>query len=68
LIIRARRSKRANLPVKLFHYSFFEPAHFIMERKMLRTLKRRAEELSVDHTVEAELELTAEKITVWAES
>lgn len=35
-----------------------------MERKMLKTLKRRAEEFSVDHTVEAELELTAEKITV----
>ena len=63
LIIRARGGKPKNLPMKLFHYGFFEPAHFIMERKMLLTLKRRAEEFSVDHTDEAELQLTAEKIS-----
>lgn len=62
LIIRARGSKPANLPLKFFHYSFFEPAHFIMERKMLLTLKKRAEEFSLNHTNEAELQLTAEKI------
>ena len=43
LLIRGRGSKPANLPMKFFHYGFFEPAHFIMERKMLITLKRLAE-------------------------
>jgi hypothetical protein len=64
LIIRARGDKPANLPMKLFSYGFFEPAHFIMERKMLLTLKKRAEEFSADHTDEAELDLMAEKISV----
>lgn len=64
LIIRARGSKPANLPLKFFHYGFFEPAHFIMERKMLLTLKKRAEEFSTNHTNEEELQLTAEKIAV----
>lgn len=44
LIAHARGGKPANLPMKLFHFGVFEPAHFIMERKMLLTLKRRAEE------------------------
>lgn len=44
LIIRARGAKPVSLARKLFHYSFLEPAHFIMERKMLLTLKQRAEE------------------------
>jgi len=64
LIIRARGCKPSTLPTKIFHYGFFEPAHFIMERKMLLTLKKRAEEFCVDHTNEDELELTAEKICV----
>ena len=64
LVIRARGSKPDSLPMKLFHYGFFEPAHFIMERKMLLTLKKRAEEFSLEHTDETELQLTAEKITV----
>jgi hypothetical protein len=64
LIIRARGSKPESLPMKLFSYGFFEPAHFIMERKMLLTLKRRAEEFYAAHTDESELDLTAEKITV----
>lgn len=64
LIIRARGGKPADLPMKLVHYGFFEPAHFIMERKMLLTLKKRAEEFSVDHTSEEELQLAAEKISV----
>ena len=42
LIIRARGNKPRGL-TKFFHYIFFEPAHFIMERKMLITLKRLAE-------------------------
>lgn len=64
LIIRARGGKPANLPMKFVHYGFFEPAHFIMERKMLLTLKRRAEEYAANHLDEAELGLTAEKFSV----
>lgn len=43
LLIRARGKEPANLIQKLLHYGFFEPAHFLMERKMLLTLKERAE-------------------------
>jgi len=64
LIIRARGGKPANLGMKIFNYGFFEIAHFVMERKMLLTLKRRAEEFYAGHTVEAELGLSAEKIAV----
>lgn len=42
LIIRARGNKPRAL-IKFLHYIFFEPAHFIMERKMLLTLKDLAE-------------------------
>jgi hypothetical protein len=63
LVIRARGDKPAGL-LKIFHYGFFEPAHFIMERKMLLTLKNRAEQLFAAHTDETELGLTAEKISV----
>jgi len=44
LIARARGSKPESLTLKLFHFGFFEPAHFVMERRMLLTLKRLAEE------------------------
>ncbi len=64
LIARVRGNKPANLPMKLFNYGVFEPAHFIMERKMLLTLKQRAEEFFLDHTDESELQLPAEKIAV----
>jgi len=64
LMIRARGNKPANPAMKIFHYGFFEPAHFIMERKMLLTLKKRAEQFSLAHTDESELELSAEKISV----
>lgn len=43
LIIRARGKKPGNFGLKAFNYFFWEPAHFIMERKMLLTLKERAE-------------------------
>ena len=43
LIIRARGGKPETAGGKLFVYGFVEPAHFIMERKMLLTLKARAE-------------------------
>jgi hypothetical protein len=64
LIIRARSNKPENAAMKIFHYGFFEPAHFIMERKMLLTLKKRAEEFNAEHTNEEELNLLAEKISV----
>ena len=63
LIIRARGRRPDTLGKKIFHYGFMEPAHFIMERKMLLTLKERAEEYAADHTDETELDLTAEKIS-----
>jgi hypothetical protein len=44
LIVRARGNASATLGGELFHYAFFEPAHFIMERKMLLTLKQKAED------------------------
>ncbi len=50
LIIRARGDEAASFSKKLFHYGLFEPAHFIMERKMLLTLKEKAEGFS--HTPE----------------
>lgn len=43
LVIRARGDRPRGL-LKFFHYLFFEPAHFIMERRMLLTLKRLAED------------------------
>ena len=46
LIIRARGDAAASFSRKLLHYGFFEPAHFIMERKMLLTLKEKAEEFT----------------------
>jgi hypothetical protein len=43
LIIRARGSKPPTFGMKALNYFFWEPAHFIMERKMLLTLKEKAE-------------------------
>jgi len=43
LIIRARGDAAASLQRAFFNYALFEPAHFIMERKMLLTLKEKAE-------------------------
>jgi hypothetical protein len=43
LLIRARADRPESVGSKLFYYSFWEPAHFIMERKMLLTLKEKAE-------------------------
>lgn len=63
-IARVRGNKPQNLIMKAFFYGIFEPAHFIMERKMLLTLKQRAENFYLDHTNEAELELSAQKIAV----
>lgn len=56
LIIRARGDEAANFKRKLLHYALFEPAHFIMERKMLLTLKQRAEELAEENINNSEIE------------
>ena len=64
LVIRARGAEPPGLGMKIFGYGFFEPAHFIMERRMLLTLKRRAEEFYAAHTSETELDLLAEKMSV----
>lgn len=44
LVVRVRGDEAQSFPKKLLHYGFLEPAHFIMERKMLLTLKKLAEE------------------------
>lgn len=43
LIARARGDRPESFARKAFHYGFFEPSHFVMERKMLLTLKELAE-------------------------
>jgi hypothetical protein len=43
LLIRGRGTWPRTLGMKLFNYGLFEPAHFVMERKMLLTLKELAE-------------------------
>ena len=42
-IVRVRGDEAASFSRKLLNYGLFEPAHFIMERKMLLTLKEKAE-------------------------
>lgn len=43
LIARSRRQARPSLLDSAANYGFWEPAHFVMERKMLLTLKKLAE-------------------------
>lgn len=43
LVVRVRGDAAASWGRKLLHLSVLEPAHFVMERKMLLTLKERAE-------------------------
>lgn len=43
LIIRARGDRPSRSVHQVLHYGLFEPAHFVMERKMLLTLKELAE-------------------------
>lgn len=50
LVVRVRGDEATNWGRKLLHLSVFEPAHFIMERKMLLTLKERAEESVADES------------------
>src|SRR5918993_2607767 len=46
LVVRGRGSWHPNLLKSLFYFGVFEPAHFIMERKMLLGIKERAERTS----------------------
>lgn len=43
LIVRARGDAAVSVQRAFINYALFEPAHFIMERKMLLTLKEKAE-------------------------
>lgn len=54
LIIRARGDVPETLLRKLVHYGIFEPAHFLMERKMLLTLKEKAEATDAEHKLLSE--------------
>lgn len=44
LILRSRGAENETLPARLFGRLMFDPAHFIMERKMMLEIKRLAEE------------------------
>ena len=50
LIVRVRGDEAATFSRKLLNYSLFEPAHFIMERKMLLTLKEKAEKSAKENS------------------
>ena len=43
LILRSRGAEDESVPAKLFGRLVFDPAHFIMERKMMLAIKQRAE-------------------------
>jgi hypothetical protein len=43
LIMRSRSSEQLSFLEKLFDHFVFDPAHFIMERKMMLGIKERAE-------------------------
>jgi hypothetical protein len=43
LIVRVRGERGETFTTKLYSYGLLEPAHFLMERKMLLTLKEKAE-------------------------
>lgn len=43
LVMRSRSGAKATLRGKLVDYLFWEPAHFVMERKMMLTIKENAE-------------------------
>lgn len=58
LVIRGRGDRAVSFTKKLFHYGFMEPAHFIMERKMLLTLKEKAEQKELNKIEKAEHLLT----------
>lgn len=46
LILRARSERLPRLRNRVIGYAFWEPAHFVMEQRMMRTIKQRAEAAS----------------------
>ncbi|HLV80938.1 MAG TPA: hypothetical protein VKT32_11685 [Chthonomonadaceae bacterium] len=52
LVVRGQGRRKPGLLRGLFQYLVFDPAHFIMERKMLLTIKRRAEAASRQYETE----------------
>jgi hypothetical protein len=63
LIVRIRGDEATSFGRKILNLSVFEPAHFIMERKMLLTLKQRAEEFAVGETKKRKKELLAQTVS-----
>lgn len=53
LIVRWRGDWKPGLLRWLVHYCVFEPAHFIMEQKMMRGIKTRAEQTAVESATPA---------------
>jgi hypothetical protein len=43
LLVRSRSGNYSSLPQMLFDFLVFDPAHFVMERKMMLGIKERAE-------------------------
>jgi hypothetical protein len=43
LLVRSRSGNYSNLPQMLFDFMIFDPAHFVMERRMMLGIKERAE-------------------------
>jgi len=46
LIVRSRGPQKPRLEEKIFRTLLFDPAHFIMERRMMLGIKRRAERMA----------------------
>lgn len=55
LVMRSRSGPKATWRAKLIDYLFWEPAHFVMERKMMLTIKENAERTGHEQTPETEL-------------
>ena len=60
-LIRARGDRPASMLRWMFHLSVFEPAHFVMERKMMLTLKELAENTPEAQTIKS---LPADEIAI----
>jgi len=55
LIIRGRGDRKPGLLSWLGHHVLFEPAHFVMERKMMLSIKERAEAVAAGLSQDAQL-------------
>lgn len=60
-VVRVRGDEAQSLGRKLLNLSVFEPAHFIMERKMLLTLKQRAERLATGNMNKSDTKLVPQE-------